>query len=148
MKELPSASQTRQPRPRRRKRGVRPTEPKARTGLFTPPGITRLARSKSFLDCREPVVVLPGSGAVALSLADVALGEPRHREDLLARIEVHHAHALGGAAHGRDAADARPQHLAAAGDEHDLVLVDHLRDAHHLAVARGGADRDHALAAA
>ena len=79
---------------------------------------------------------------------DVALGEPRHREDLLARVEVHDAHALRRAAHGRDARDARAQHLAAVGHEHHLVVVDHLRDAHHLAVARRGADRDHALAAA
>src|SRR5262245_56593015 len=122
MKELPSASQTRQPRPRRKKRGVRPTEPKARTGLFTPPGITRFARSKSRLDSRVPVMMdLPGSARFAFGLADVAFGEPRHREDLLARVEVHHAHALGGAAHGRDRPDPRPQHLAAAGDEHDLV---------------------------
>jgi len=50
MNELPSTSKTRQPSARAMKGGVPPTEPKARTGLFTPPGIERRARRNSFLD--------------------------------------------------------------------------------------------------
>src|SRR4051794_15292090 len=46
MKRLPSTSHTCAPAPRATKYGVPPTEPKARTGEFTPPGITRCARSK------------------------------------------------------------------------------------------------------
>src|SRR5438552_4508511 len=38
------------PSPRSRKRGVPPTEPKARTGELTPPGITVPARTKSSSD--------------------------------------------------------------------------------------------------
>src|SRR6185503_4926900 len=43
----PSASQTCAPLPRVKKRGVPPTARKARTGEFTPPGVTFWARSKS-----------------------------------------------------------------------------------------------------
>src|SRR3982750_686116 len=43
----PSASHTCAPLPRAMKRGVPPTARKARTGEFTPPGITRWARSNN-----------------------------------------------------------------------------------------------------
>src|SRR5215813_8114758 len=114
------------------KRGVSPTDPNARTGLLTPPGISLRARSKSL---RERVVftrtehtarsaLLPlGLGLLGRLLG---LGQLRHRDQLLARLEVHEAHALRRAAHGGDAGDTRAQHLAAVGDEHDLVVVDDL----------------------
>src|SRR6059036_3468133 len=47
MYSLPSASQTRAPFARAKKRGWPPTALKARTGLLTPPGMTFCARSKS-----------------------------------------------------------------------------------------------------
>src|SRR5215468_9116779 len=135
MYSLPSTSKIRAPLPRAMKRGVSPTDPNARTGLLTPPGISLRARSKSL---RERVVFtrtehtarFPPLLAFALRL--LRLGQLRHRDQLLARLEVHEAHALRRAAHRRDAGDARAQHLAAVGDEHDLVVVDHLRDAHDL----------------
>jgi hypothetical protein len=45
---LPSTSQIFEPEAFATKKGDDPTEPKARTGLFTPPGINDLASSKSF----------------------------------------------------------------------------------------------------
>src|SRR3954463_14340670 len=47
MYSRPSTSGTRDPRPLATKYGVPPTERKARTGEFTPPGITREARPNS-----------------------------------------------------------------------------------------------------
>src|SRR5688572_1228203 len=47
MRSCPSASVRYAPRPWAANRGLPPTEPKARTGELTPPGITRFARSKS-----------------------------------------------------------------------------------------------------
>jgi hypothetical protein len=46
------------------KRGVPPTERKARTGLLTPPGITVRARAKSASDC--VVLGIAAFGADAL----------------------------------------------------------------------------------
>src|SRR5215470_14976346 len=50
MYERPSASQRREPSPRWMKGGAPPTARKARTGLLTPPGMTRLAASRRRLD--------------------------------------------------------------------------------------------------
>ena len=47
---LPSTSVSRAPAAERMKRGVPPTAEKARTGEFTPPGVTRRARSMSALE--------------------------------------------------------------------------------------------------
>jgi len=44
---LPSASVTRAPWPLAKKRGVPPTERKARTGELTPPGMCFCARSNN-----------------------------------------------------------------------------------------------------
>src|SRR5687768_16828108 len=52
MNELPSTSKMRAPDARAMKSGEPPTALKARTGEFTPPGVTRFARSKSFDDLR------------------------------------------------------------------------------------------------
>jgi len=41
---------TRLPAPRAANTGVRPTDLKARTGLLTPPGMNRFARSKAALE--------------------------------------------------------------------------------------------------
>src|SRR5262249_61472689 len=69
----PSASRTRQPSPETRKRGVSPTEPKARTGLLTPPGITRRARSKSSRERGASTALLLGRPVVAPVALIVAL---------------------------------------------------------------------------
>ena len=45
MYELPSTSKMREPSPRAMNRGVPPTPRKARTGEFTPPGMTSCARA-------------------------------------------------------------------------------------------------------
>ena len=50
MYSLPSTSQTRDPLPRAMNGGVPSTARKDRTGLLTPPGITRCAWSKSCCD--------------------------------------------------------------------------------------------------
>src|SRR5512146_3120303 len=47
MYSRPSSSVTRGPRPSRRKTGTPPTAPNARTGEFTPPGISWRERSNS-----------------------------------------------------------------------------------------------------
>src|SRR5690606_23699541 len=47
MYSLPSSSHRREPRPRLKNTGVPPTEPKARTGELTPPGIRERDCSKS-----------------------------------------------------------------------------------------------------
>src|SRR6476660_532859 len=53
---LPSTSVSQAPRAERMKRGVPPTALKARTGEFTPPGVTARARSKREADPAVPVV--------------------------------------------------------------------------------------------
>jgi hypothetical protein len=50
MKLFPSTSYRRAPLARLMKSGCPPTDRKARTGLLTPPGITRCAAANSFLD--------------------------------------------------------------------------------------------------
>ncbi len=50
MYALPSTSQMREPSALRMKSGVPPTAWKARTGEFTPPGISRRARANSSSD--------------------------------------------------------------------------------------------------
>jgi hypothetical protein len=52
MKVLPSMSVIRAPAARRMKCGVPPTALNARTGEFTPPGMSVFARSNSLADCR------------------------------------------------------------------------------------------------
>src|SRR6478736_1330624 len=54
-------------------RGVPPTEPKARTGEFTPPGISPRARSNSsslrwWLEVMNPILSVPGAGCPAARL--------------------------------------------------------------------------------
>src|SRR5438876_123395 len=61
MSSLPSTSHIREPAARAMNSGSPPTARKALTGEFTPPGITRLARSKS-----ERLVVERVSGLVAV----------------------------------------------------------------------------------
>src|SRR5436305_404344 len=53
---FPSTSQRNDPSPRSMKRGVPPTAANARTGLFTPPGMSDLARAKSSSDLAPAVV--------------------------------------------------------------------------------------------
>ncbi|GAB3789929.1 hypothetical protein GCM10027601_32440 [Nocardioides ungokensis] len=53
---MPSTSVSQAPRAERMKRGVPPTALKARTGEFTPPGVTARARSKREADRAAPVV--------------------------------------------------------------------------------------------
>ncbi len=48
---LPSTSVSQAPAAERMNRGVPPTAAKARTGEFTPPGVTARARSKRARDC-------------------------------------------------------------------------------------------------
>src|SRR5438093_820777 len=55
MYSRPSSSRTRAPRPSRKNTGVPPTEPNARTGEFTPPGMRARERSNS---ARAPGVVV------------------------------------------------------------------------------------------
>jgi hypothetical protein len=74
MYSLPSASQScRRPAPRVKKRGVPPTERKARTGELTPPGMVRWARAKRtrHTDDRMRAQPLPGSGRVAVITPDM-----------------------------------------------------------------------------
>lgn len=63
MYRLPSSSQTLDPEAFLTKKGVDPTEPKARTGLFTPPGISVLAVSNS---SRERFRFMEAPGIIAL----------------------------------------------------------------------------------
>src|SRR5215471_20900706 len=69
MYERPSTSTTRAPSARATKNGVPPTARNARTGLFTPAGITRCAASNSAADVGAGAWVIgrgPFAGAVAL----------------------------------------------------------------------------------
>ena len=59
---LPSTSVSQAPRAEAMKRGVPPTASKARTGEFTPPGVTARARSKSSSD---RAVARSGTGSAA-----------------------------------------------------------------------------------
>ena len=63
-------------------------------------------------------------------------------------VERDQRHALGGAAHLADLRHARADQHAAGRDQHDLVVLVDQHRADDLAVALGGLDRDHALAAA
>jgi hypothetical protein len=62
MKVFPSTSRTAEPFALSMKRGVPPTDPNARTGELTPPGIIVFARANSLL---EVFVVRRGTGAFA-----------------------------------------------------------------------------------
>src|SRR6476646_2463821 len=70
---LPSTSVRYAPRPLAMKRGVPPTARKARTGLFTPPGVTASARAKRAAEAvgsrvaGTAVVVVTSGGTQPLS---------------------------------------------------------------------------------
>src|SRR5262249_18617549 len=81
-------------------------------------------------------------------LARFLLRHLRYRRDLVALVEVHHAHALGIAADDADLIDVRAVDHAASRDQHDVVAVAHRRHADHGAVALARADVADALAAA
>src|SRR5438093_10792772 len=76
----------------------------------------------------RPSRVPPSVGAgqrrfVAAFALVLALGEARHRGDALAVVEADESHALSVAADHADLAHAQSDHLAAAGDEPDLIVV-------------------------
>ena len=125
MYSLPSMSQIRQPFPRSMKRGVPPTEPKARTGLFTPPGILRLAARKAAEDFACVWARIRGfrlfisstkfvwtSGVELQTLGrrftfflvafrrGITLSQPSHGHQALVGRKVHDPHALGRSTHG------------------------------------------------
>src|SRR5207237_9730528 len=83
----------------------------------------------------------------ALALV-LALGETRHRGDVLALVEADESHALGGAADHADLVHAQPDHLAAAGDGHDLIVVLDHADALDAACLVCRPQRDYALPSA
>src|SRR4051812_30505726 len=87
------------------KRGVPPTARKARTGAFTPPGITSLARASSAADAGASVVVWTGTGCelmppVSQRRRDVRSGGWSAVADV-PRVEVD-AHDGHGVADGRE----------------------------------------------
>src|SRR5262249_54889948 len=83
------------------------------------------------------------------SLAFVlALGQPRNGGQPLALLEIDQANALGVAPDDADLVRSKSDHLAAAGDEHELIVVRHHAHADHPARLLGDPHRDDALAAA
>ena len=85
MYSLPSTSQMRQPLPRSMKRGTPPTDPNARTGLLTPPGITRLARLKSSFERSVLTVGLLGLAGESAGFA-CGVAQSHHGVALLAAL--------------------------------------------------------------
>src|SRR5262249_44339314 len=171
MYSLPSTSTTRLPRPSAMNGGSPPTDLNARTGEFTPPGMERRARANSSRERasfigRLAVVASVGGirvvGVVLLGLVGLGglgrrllqalvllrLGQALDRRHLLALLDAHDAHALGGTPLDGDAGDGDADDLAPVGDDDEVILVGD--DAHrdHLAVARGGLDVDDAEPAA
>src|SRR5262245_13639886 len=128
---LPSASTIRAPEALAMKRASPPTDPNARTGLLTPPGMRR--RARSIRRCDSLVFIARQTG---------------HRHDPLVLADLHQAHALRVAADRRHAGDAHANHLAGVGHQHDLIALGDLDDGDHAAVALAGLDGDDALAAA
>src|SRR5207247_5573596 len=91
----------------------------------------------------------PGGRHVFATLDFVlALGEPRDRGDLLAFLEADETHALRVATDHAYVVGAQPDHLTAAGHEHDLVLVGDHADADDATGLLRRAHRDDAFSAA
>src|SRR6478672_5084622 len=86
--------------------------------------------------------------AAVFAIFVVAVHDALQARELLALGEVDERHALRRAAHLPDLVHARADQHAARGDEHDLIVRRRERRGHHLAVALGGLDGDHALRAA
>src|SRR2546422_11203816 len=88
MYSLPSASQTRAPFARAKKRGWPPTALKARTGLLTPPGMTFCARSKSCWErvvcCSVRLISHPVHHVVSMVREDEIGAGAAHRGQILA----------------------------------------------------------------
>ena len=84
----------------------------------------------------------------AAILLFLPLCQLRHGHDLIAFFDADQAHALRGTADGADVARDHAQDLALLADQHQLVIVVHVRDADDLAVAIAGLDVDDADAAA
>src|SRR4029077_11914616 len=95
MYSAPSASHTRAPWPRVKKRGVPPTARNARTGELTPPGIVRCARAKSssFLLTVQPRSIEHAGDAArgALDFGQVVMRDHgrEHRTGVDARRDEH-----------------------------------------------------------
>src|SRR5688572_24033434 len=69
MYQFPSTSSMRLPSPRSMKSGAPPTARNARTGLFTPPGITFRASAKASVECCTEREVLVESVTHLLQIA-------------------------------------------------------------------------------
>src|SRR4029077_483623 len=90
-----------------------------------------------------------GRRGLVLALAlFLALGKASDGCDALALLAGDQPDTPGVPANHTDLVDAEPDHLAAAGDQHDLVLVRHHAYADHPAGLVGGLHGDDALAAA
>src|SRR5712691_5748045 len=80
--------------------------------------------------------------------AEVALLDALDAGELLAGVERNQRHTLRRAPHLPELRDTGTDQHAAGGDQHHLVMLLDEHGADHRAIALGGLDRDHALAAA
>src|SRR5471032_567002 len=105
-----------------------------------------VSRARAVVAARLPVPAAVPVPVFAIFV--VAIHDGLQARELLALVQVDEGHALGRAAHLADLGDARTDEDSARGDEHDLVQRRDEGGGHHLAVALGRLDRDHALRAA
>ena len=88
------------------------------------------------------------SVSVAVGHRILFAGDASHGDDLVTLLQANHPHALGGSPDLAKLGQVRAQGDALGADEHQLIGVGDTLDRHHQAVAIGGLDVDHALAAA
>src|SRR5262245_30808519 len=86
--------------------------------------------------------------SVAIAVPIAVIGNRPDGDDMLTFARVEDAHALGGAANDRDAVYGAADHLAAIGDEHDLIRIFDRERGDQLAVALIDDHPDDAFAAA
>src|SRR5471032_912259 len=123
------------------------------TGMVAGPAPKLKMRAAGLMWCAGPVAavavaaVIPAAVPV-FAIFVVTIHDGLQARELFALVQVDEGHALGRAAHLADLGDARTDEDSARGDEHDLVQRRDEGGGHHLAVALGRLDRDHALRAA